>query len=382
MTRRIVTAFAGPVVSVVLALLVTTLFLELSGYSSASAYEVMWNYGVEPASLVSALNNAIPLYIAGVAAAFALRMGLFNIGVDGQYRVAALIGAVVAAQLPLPLYLRLPITLLVCCVVGALWALVPALLKVYRGVSEVITSILMNAIATTVVAMLLANVFRSGSGQNTGTAIIDDQGAMPVLVDLGIGNRTSISGFIVVAVIVGIVFYLLQYRTVFGFTLQVAAQSPEAAESAGIRVNRRIIYAMLGSGAIAGLIGMYHVLGVAFRYDGTMPTDLMFTGLAAALLGRSHPIGMAVGAFILAFVERSSQVLGLVQLPTEVGTLFMAVILLSSAVGYWLTERADQRIALWNAIRSRRRGGSSGPADGDSSDAPTPAPADGLEAAR
>jgi general nucleoside transport system permease protein len=355
MIRRIVLTLSGPVVSVLLALLVTTLFLSLSGYSAASAYEVMWNYGTEPASLVAALNNAVPLYIAGVAAAFALRMGLFNIGVDGQYRVAALAGAVVAAQLPFDLALRLPITLLVSCAAGALWALVPALLKVYRGVNEVITSILMNAIATTVVAILLADVFRSGGGQDTGTAIIDENGAMPELVDLAIGNRTAISGFLVVAIVLGVVFYLVQYRTVFGFTLQVAARSPEAAESAGIKVNRRIIWAMLGSGAIAGLIGLPHVLGTAHRFDGTLPTDLMFTGLAAALLGKSHPIGMAVGAFILAFVERSSQVLGLVQLPTEVGSVFMAVILLSSAIGYWFTEKADQRIALWRAIRSRRR---------------------------
>jgi len=87
----------------------------------------------------------------------------------------------------------------------------------------------------------------------------------------------------------------------------------------------------------------------------------MFTGLAATLLGRQHPIGMALGAFVLAFVERSAQVLGLVQLPTEVGQVFLAVVLLSSAVGYWLTERADQRIALAAALRRRLRSGESTP---------------------
>jgi simple sugar transport system permease protein len=353
--RRAASAVAGPIVAIALALLITTLFLAAGGYSASSAYSVMWDYGIQPASLVSALNNTVPLYLAGVASAFALKMGLFNIGIDGQYRVAALAGAVVAATLPLPIWLTLPITLLFSCLVGALWALVPALLKVYRGVNEVITSILMNAIATTVVAILLANVFRSGGGQNTGTAIIGPNGAMPTLVDLGIGNRTQISGFLIVAVIVGVLFYLVQYRSVFGFTLRVAAASPEAAESAGIPVNRRIVIAMLSSGALAGLIGLPHVLGVAFRYDGTLPTDLMFTGLAGALLGRSHPIGMALGCFVLAFVERSSQVLGLVQLPTEVGTVFLAVILLSSAVGYWLTENAEKCIALFAAMRRRRR---------------------------
>lgn len=354
MIRRILTAVAGPVISILLALLVTTLFLTFGGYSAGSAYQVMWEYGTKPASLVSSLNNAVPLYLAAVAGAFAVRMGLFNIGVDGQYRMAALAGAVAAASLPFPLAIRLPLTLLISCIVGALWALIPALLKVYRGVNEVITSILLNAIATTVVAILLADVFRSGGGQNTGTEVIGADGAMPVLIDLGIGNRTSITGFLLVAIIVGLFYYLVMNRSLFGYTMRIAARSPEAAESAGISVKKRIIISMLISGAIAGLVGLPHVLSTAYRFDGTLPTDLMFTGLAATLLGRQHPIGMAIGAFVLAFVARSSQVLGLVQLPTEVGEVFMAVVLLSSAVGYWITERADKKISLWQAMRNRR----------------------------
>jgi ABC-type uncharacterized transport system permease subunit len=355
MTRRILVAAAGPIVSVVLALAVTAAFLSIGGFSASSAFSVMWSYGIEPASLVSSLNNAVPLYLAAVAGAFAVRMGLFNIGVDGQYRMAALAGAVAAASLPFPLAIRLPLTLIISCVVGAGWALIPALLKIYRGVNEVITSILLNAIATTIIAVLLADFFRSGGGQNTGTAVIGASGLMPVLADLGLGNQTTISSFVIVAILAGLVYYVVIERSTFGFSLRVAAASPSAAESAGISVNRKIVQAMLISGAVAGLVGLPHVLSVAGRFDGTLPGDLMFTGLAATLLGRQHPIGMALGAFVLAFVERSAQVLGLVQLPTEVGQVFLAVVLLSSAVGYWLTERADQRVALWQAMRKRLR---------------------------
>lgn len=355
MMRRIVTTVAGPVISIGLALLVTTLFLTFSGYSATSAYQVMWEYGTTADSLVASLNKAVPLYIAAVAGAFAVRMGLFNIGVDGQYRLAALAGAVAAASINLPIVVKLPIVLLISCAVGALWALIPALLRVYRGVNEVITSILLNAVATTLVAILLADVFRSGAGQNTGTAVIDESGRMPSLIDLGLGDRTQISGFLIVAILVGVIYYLVMNRSVFGYTMRVTALSPEAAESAGISVNRRVIIAMLASGAIAGLIGLPHILGVTYRYDGTMPIDLMFVGLAATLLGRSHPIGMAVGAFVLAFVDRSAQVLGLVQLPTEVGQIFIAVVLISSAIGYWITEKADKKVSLWQAMRSRRK---------------------------
>jgi simple sugar transport system permease protein len=352
--RRVVVTAAGPVVSVLLALAVTALFLTVGGYSASSAFSVMWSYGTQPASLVASLDSAVPLYLAAVAGAFAVRMGLFNIGVDGQYRMAALAGAVAAASLPFPLAVRLPLTLLISCAVGAGWALIPALLKIHRGVNEVITSILLNAVATTVVAVLLSGVFRSGGGQNTGTAMIDAAGLMPALPGTGSGQG-AVSSFVVVAVLVGVVYHLVVDRSLFGYGLRVAARSPEAAESAGIRVDRKIVQAMLVSGAVAGLVGLPHVLSVAGRFDGTLPTDLMFTGLAATLLGRQHPIGMALGAFVLAFVERSSQVLGLVQLPTEVGQVFLAVVLLSSAVGYWLTERVDQRVALAAAVRRRLR---------------------------
>ena len=119
MIRRILTTVAGPVIAIVLALVVTAVFLTVAGYSASSAFEVMWDYGTTPESLASTVNNAIPLYFAGIAAAFSLRMGLFNIGVDGQYRIAALVGAVVAASLPLPLWLTLPITLLASMAAGA-----------------------------------------------------------------------------------------------------------------------------------------------------------------------------------------------------------------------------------------------------------------------
>lgn len=350
MKRSIIRVILGPVLSVVIALAVTTAFLSLSGYSAASTYGVMWDYGTTPASLVATLNKAVPLYLSAVAGAFAVRMGLFNIGVDGQYRLAALAGAVAAAAIHLPGFLKIPLVLLVSATVGALWALIPALLKVYRGVNEVITSILLNAVATAIVAILLSDVFRDGSGQNTGTAVIDDDGRFPALLNIGDTSRTEISSFLVLALVVGVAYYLVMNRSTFGYTVRVAALSPAAAESAGISVRRRVIVAMLVSGATAGLIGLPHILGSAYRYDGTLPLDLMFTGLAATLLGRSHPIGMALAALVLAFVDRSSQVLGLVQLPTQVGQVFIAVILVSSAVAYWFLDRG-LRLPRRRAVR-------------------------------
>ncbi|MGZ0710583.1 ABC transporter permease (plasmid) [Coraliomargarita sp. W4R53] len=361
MKNVLVRAVLAPVIAVLLALAVTTAFLTLSGYSAVSAYTVMWEYGTTTSSLVASLNKAVPLYLSAVAGAFAVRMGLFNIGVDGQYRLAALAGAVAAASIHLPGPIKIPLVMLVCCTVGALWALIPALLKVYRGVNEVITSILLNAVATTIVAILLADVFRDGSGQNTGTAVIDQDGRMPVLVNLGDTSRTEISSFVVIAAVVGITYYLVMNRSVFGFTMRVAAASPAAAESAGISVKARIISAMLISGAVAGLVGLPHVLGSAYRFDGTMPLDLMFTGLAATLLGRSNPLGMALAAFVLAFVDRASQVLGLVQLPTQVGQVFIAVILISSAVSYWILDRPLTRRARWPRWRRGARASSSAP---------------------
>ena len=154
--RRYVLAFAAPLLALVFSVLVTSVILVLSGHPPMQVYQDMWDYGTQPDSLVLTFNLSTTYYIAAVAVAIGFKMNLFNIGVDGQYRLAALFAAFVGGHVELPPVLHVGVIILVAMIVGAIWAGVAAVLKNRRGVSEVISTIMLNYVATGIIAFLLA----------------------------------------------------------------------------------------------------------------------------------------------------------------------------------------------------------------------------------
>src|SRR5207302_886673 len=180
--RALAPKLLAPALAVLAALAVSSLVLLGAGYSPADTWLAMARFGARPDSIVSVLDRAVPLYLSGLAAAAGFRMGLFNIGVEGQYRLAALAAAVVAAAVRLPAALHLAVVLVVAVAVGAAWAGVAALLKVRRGVHEVLSTLMLNFVAGGLVAAVLAG----GSGADAGglagqTKLIAASGRMPAL---------------------------------------------------------------------------------------------------------------------------------------------------------------------------------------------------------
>jgi len=290
---------------------------------------------------IGAVNQAGVYYLAAVAVAVGFKMNLFNIGVDGQYRLAAMLSAAVAGagfMSSLPGFLRVAITLVVAMAVGAGWAGLAALLKVTRGVSEVISTIMLNAIATFVIAYLL-NPARLAvqAGNNIGTSPITEGGQVPTITVEG--STTPIYTLVLLAAAVGILYALVLSRTVFGFSIRATGLSEPAAVASGISVKRMIVSAMLISGGVAGLVGMPELLNGAGTYSLNFPTGIGFTGIAIALLGRNHPLGMAFAALLWAALDSSSNALQGVQVPKELITIMQGVIVLSIVVAYELVRR-------------------------------------------
>lgn len=153
--ERLVLAVAAPVLALVAALIVTALVILATGKNPFDAFNDMLSYGSASDSQVYILNKATTYYLAGVAVAIGFRMNLFNIGVDGQYRIAAFFAAVVGATLHLPGIIEIIVIILVAMLVGAMWSGIAGILKTSRGVSEVISTIMLNSIATAVIAYLL-----------------------------------------------------------------------------------------------------------------------------------------------------------------------------------------------------------------------------------
>jgi simple sugar transport system permease protein len=342
-------SLAAPVVAILFAALITSIVLLATGAPPLDTLAIMGEYGVQPRSIVLTLNDATTFYLAAIAVAIGFRMNLFNIGVDGQYRLAALIAAAVGGAVVLPGPLHIVLVILVAMLVGAGWASIAALLKVKRGVSEVISTIMLNAIATSLGSWLLNRerlaVEVSGSN-NIGTKPIAESGRVPGMA-LVPGTETKVFGLIFLAVAVGIGYHVLLNRTRFGFDLRATGRSETAAVASGVNVKKMTVMAMLLSGAAAGLIGMPQLLGASYSYSLDFPTGLGFTGIAIALLGRNHPVGIAFGALLWAFLGTSAGILQLHDIAPEIVQIMQGTIVLSVIIAYELVHRyqiaAEQR---------------------------------------
>ena len=340
--RNLLLAAAAPVGALAFSVVITSLLLITTGHSPAEAFGAMAGAFERTRIILGTINQSAVYYLSAVAVAIGFKMNLFNIGVDGQYRLAAMLSAAVAGAAwmsSLPGFLRVAITLLVAMAVGAAWAGVAALLKVTRGVSEVISTIMLNAIATFIIAYLLTpQRLAVLDGNNISTPKITEGGQLPVFEFTG--STTPLYSLVLLAALVGILYALMLSRTVFGFSIKATGLSESAAIASGISVKKMIVSAMLLSGAVAGLIGMPELLnGTAASYSLNFPTGIGFTGIAIALLGRNHPVGMVFSALLWAALDSSANALQGVGVPRELVTIMQGVIVLSVVVAYEFVRR-------------------------------------------
>ncbi len=349
--RRIALAMAAPTIAVVFALALSSIVLVISGSSPLTAYADMISNGGRLETIVDMLNRATPLYLSGLAAAIGFRMNLFNIGVEGQYILAGFFAAVVGAHLVLPGALHIIMIVLVAMVVGSLWSGLAGWLKVARGINEVISTIMLNFIAITGIVAWLSVELRDGPlTPNSGTKLIPESGRMPDLngfVEIftrDISGGRELSGVLLLAIAAGIVFHLFVNRTRLGFDLRASGYNPFAARAGGVNSDRMIIVAMFYGGAMAGLVGLVDVLSRHYRYDADFTPGLGFAGIAVALLGRNHAVGVAIGALFFAFMDVSSPILQITGSATrEIVIILQGIILLSAVVAYETVSRYRQR---------------------------------------
>ncbi|WP_433329059.1 ABC transporter permease [Spirillospora sp. CA-294931] len=332
------------VVALVFSIVVTSIVLSISGFNPPSTFQAMIEFGREPDSVANTLNRGSTYYLSAIAVAIGFRMGLFNIGVDGQYRLAAMLAAAVGGAWALPPGLHQVVIILTAMLVGGMWAGIAGLLKMTRGVSEVISTIMLNFIATGVIAYLLQED-RLGTqlkgSENIGTKPIGSSGQIA-----GIpypGARLDVFGLIILAVVVGVAFHIVINRTRFGYDLRATGLSSTAASASGVDARKMIVTAMVLSGAAAGLIGMPQLLGSSHTYGLDFPQGLGFIGIGIALLGRNHPIGIAFAALLWSFLDQSSQILEFNEIPKEIVAITQAAVLLSVVVVYEIVHRLGLR---------------------------------------
>jgi simple sugar transport system permease protein len=282
--------------------LVAGLALLLGGFDpgQAAAAMVRGTVGSPSALLSVTLVRAVPLILSGLAVAIAFRAGVWNIGAQGQLYAGAMAGVWVGLSAGgLPALLALPAALIASCVAGAVWALIPALMRTRLGVGEVITTILMNFVAIHLASYLVRGPLQESRGVFPQTDAIAEAARLGVLVP---GTRLH-WGF-ALAVLVALGASLFLSRTRAGFRLRAVGASPSAAQVAGGIDARRVwTGAFLSSGAVAGLAGGVEVAGVTYAlYEGLSP-GWGYTAIAVALLAGLSPLAVLVTGALFGALE-------------------------------------------------------------------------------
>ena len=346
--RRITLALAAPVCAFVFSVVLSSLVLVAVGTNPIEAWLEMLSYGSRLETLVQTGNRATQLYLAGIAVAIGFRMNLFNIGVEGQYVLAALLAAAVGGAVDLPPILHVPLIMVVAMAVGSSFAGVAGYLKVSRGVHEVISTIMLNAVALGLTGFLLRSwlLDNSDTTLNMGTPEIPPSGRFPNLNGVVEGLSREITrgrelwGFLLVAILVGVLFHLFLSRTRAGYDLRITGLNPFAAEASGVHPSSTVVRAMLLSGAVAGLIGLPEILGDAHKYDLNFTQGLGFAGIAVALIGRNHAVGVGIAAILFGWLDSAAPILDVVgDTPREIVSILQGVVVLSAVVAFEVVSR-------------------------------------------
>jgi ABC-type uncharacterized transport system permease subunit len=354
--RRILIGLAAPVLALVVAALIATVVLLATGDDVGAFWTTMRTWPGHD-DLVAILNQTAVLYLSGVAAAIGFRMNLFNIGVEGQYRIAGLAAGWFAGAGLLPGYLNTVGAILVAVLTGALWAGIAGVLRVTRGVSEVISTIMLNAIAGSLIGYLITRVgVSNGKASNTKTM---PRGSWVGNITIFKDSNTQLYGLSLVAIAVGVAFWVLLNKTRFGFDLRASGASESAAVASGVNVRKMIVISMLLSGGTAALIGLPQMFSDSHNYGSSFQTGLGFTGIAVALLGRNNPVGIAFGALIFAFLSQQATLLNILAgISPDIILVTQGVIVMAVVIAYEIVRRyrvRTEQAQVGTELAERRR---------------------------
>jgi simple sugar transport system permease protein len=307
------------------ALLVGAVIVSISGYSPYEAYKALFTGAFGSSyDFAQTLARTTPLIFTGLTVAFAFRCGLFNIGGEGQLYVGGMAAAIVGVSFTnLPLVIHLPLALAVGAAAGAGWAFIPGMLKARVGAHEVITTIMMNYIGI-LLCSYLANYPFKAEGWVAQTNVVETSAQLPRLV-----SSTQLSASLFVALICVVIAYYILYKTSLGYEIRAVGLNPSAAEFGGIGIQKSIVIAMLISGMFAGIGGAGEVLGLHKRFIFGFSPGYGFDGIAVAVLGRNHPVGVVLGALLFGALRNGGMVMKQVtNVPTDLVVVIQGIVIL------------------------------------------------------
>jgi len=354
-----------PVLNLTMALAVSALVVAFTGQDPAQALSLLLR-----GAFGSAIGFSYTLYYAttfvftGLAVAVAYHAGLFNIGGEGQAMMGGIGTALVALWLGdhYPAWVVLPAMIFAAMLFGMAWAAVPAVLQAWRGSHVVITTIMFNFLASTLLSYLLVEVLKEPGNMTVESRAFGPAALMPgvheVLATVGIEwPRSPLNLSVLLAIVAVVVVYFWLWRSTSGYAVRTVGFAPGAAQYAGIRPARQVIVAMCASGALAGLLGINELAGVQGRLLLDYVVGAGFAGIAVSLIGRNHPVGVVLAALLFGALYQGGAELSF-EMPgvsrDMVFTLQGLIVLFCGALGQAAAPTLARAWARWSLAKDAR----------------------------
>lgn len=331
-----------PIASIVAALLLGAIILAVSGHNPGEVYAAMLqgSFGSQN-GLAETIVKAIPLLLAGLGVSVAFRMLLWNIGAEGQLYMGAIFatGTALFIMPAAPTLLMIPAMILAGFVGGGLWALIPAALRAYLKVNEIITTLMLNYVAILFSEWLVHGPWRDRKSFGfPGTPMLPDTAWLPRLAP----SRVHLG--LVFGLIAAVLVYIILRRTWWGYEIRVIGENEQAARYAGINITRNILLVMLLSGGLAGIAGMSEVAGIGHQLQRNFSPGYGYTAIIVAWLARLNPWLIILVSFLFAgLLVGGDQLQISMGLPAAIAPMLQGMILFFLLGGEILTHYRFRR---------------------------------------
>jgi len=331
--------------AILCALLVGAIVIMAGGSDPLAAYAALFHGAFfEYHGIATTLVKMSPLLLAGLAVVLPLRAGLFNIGAEGQIYLGALFATLAALYLPaMPGWLHITVCSLAGMLGGALWALVPAYLKAWHNINEVIVTLLMNYIGINLISYAVSGPMMDEGAPYPYSAEIREDLWLPHILP-----RTDAHLGVVIGVALAVLMYFVLERTSIGYSINTVGRNPQAARYAGMSVRQHIVWSLVAGGALAGLAGTYEVLGLKYRLFHMFSAGYGYDGIVVAFLSGSHPLYAILAALFLGGLRSGANIMQrAVGVPTTVVDSIEGLVVIFVATSLAFRFERSRWAVLW-----------------------------------
>lgn len=322
--------------SIVVSFVVGAAFLGIMGISPVEAYAKLFGsmFG-SVKSMAYCVVYGTPLIFTGLAVAFSFRTGVFNIGAEGQFVMGSMAACVVGILVPAPSFILIPLCFIAGALAGAVWGLIVAFLKVKWGINEVLSMIMFNWIAYYLSNFIAGFDAIHNEGNAEATKNVQDSARILFPESWREVLAPSSNWGILLSIVAAVIVYIIIEKTTLGYQLKAVGFNRNAAEYGGINVNRAIYTAMAISGALAGMGGVVHLLGMGGRISVfTSQEGFGFQGISVALIGASNPLGVVLAGLFYGGLKYGGSKLNLIGAPSEVVNIIMGTVVFFIAISH------------------------------------------------